>query len=483
MSIMQNLSEIAKSRSRKNLLFRRLTPAMSLALVLIAVLPLEAGAHHDESFVDKLEQGKTERVSTSSSGKQGDGDSGGRLALQCGKWGYSASDNGRFVAFSSKAGNLHPADVNGQAIQDIFAYDRKTGKLDLVSALPSGLSPEPPTSVDLDVTPCAVASQSPAISGNGRYVAFVSNLPLTGSDHSGTRTPFNKVFVRDLKNHTTELVSRTWNGEPGDDESGLWGISISDNGRFVAFTSKATNMGKDACPFTEITPGAPSLRSFPCKLTYVRDRTKNETLLASKSSEGEPANYDSVDPSISGNGRYVVFVSAADNLVPDDHNVCRNPFGSAASGREPSCDDVFIHELRTGETELVSISRNGTSGDDRSFTDFDASGNYYQPISDNGRFVVFHSRATDLVPVWGRSFPLVSGIYARDRKTGRTERVSVSSTGTALFEAGTSLAISDNGRYVLTGIHDSEDGCPACDWSHESKAASYTIARPDSSTG
>ncbi|MGH2755662.1 MAG: hypothetical protein ACRDLB_14705 [Actinomycetota bacterium] len=389
----------------------------------------------------------------SSRGEEGDGDSG--FVGSCGSkgWAYSASDDGRYVAFASKAGNLHPADTNHQVIQDIFVHDREKRKLSLVSAMPSGLAPELPPSIGLDACALggapAIRSHTPAISGNGRYVAFVSNLPLTGTEDPAAGA-LDQVFVRDLKEGTTELASPTWDGLPPighpDNDSGWSGLSISDDGRFVAFTSGVINIMEDVCPSIEIAPGSQVPVLPDCRQTYVRDRKSGETILVSKSSAGEPANFSSENPSMSGNGRYVVFTSEASNLVTGDLNVCKF---SIQLG--PSCDDVFIHDLRTQETELVSVSRDGTSGNDLSHVEGWTSG--FQAVSDDGRFVAFHSGATDLVPANNPLYPLdVSGGYLRDRKEGRTQRVSVSSTGAAL-RASTQLTISDDGRYLLAPLN------------------------------
>lgn len=422
---------------------------VGLALTLLMMFPLEAVAHHDE-LVDKIERGRTELVSVASSGEQGDAHSGWqRHPDDCFHHGslrqYAASDNGRYTAFSSRAGNLHPADVNGQAIVDIFVYDRKKRELQLVSAMPSGLAFELPPGMPDD--PCKrplhpFRSFEPVISGNGRYVAFASDLPLTGIKNGplgGVEVGLlpDQIFVRDLKKGVTELVSPTWDGMPpgGSHASGRDGISISDDGRFVAFTSGVTNLVEGVCDdLVSELPVLPAVTE--CKHIYVRDRTKDETLLVTKSSSDEPANYEATYPSISGNGRYVAFESEADNLVAGDDNTCLLQGG-------PSCMDVFAHNLRTGETDLISTTLEGEPGNGRSRTYNWSSG--HQAISNDGRIVAFASEATDLVPAGG------AGGFIRDRKTGRTERVSVSSTGTAL-PGSYGPSISDDGVFVGMGL-------------------------------
>lgn len=427
-----------RSSRKRSHVRRPIRIAAGLVFALAVGLQIPASAHHDE-IVDKLEAGVTERVSISSSGEEGNGDSGASNA-NCGDSGtlFSASDNGRFVAFLSEAGNLHPADINGSALADIFVYDRKKEKLDLVSALPTGLAAHeslPTEIVGFQLCP----STHPRISGNGRYVAFASLLPLTGSDDPLAAGRFN-VFVRDLRRGETFLVSR-WRGgslpDPNLANSGSLNVSISDDGHRVAFDSSATGLTDD---------GACLHGTFgtSCQHFFVTDWKRDETVLVSRSSDGEPGNGPSSGV-ISGNGRFVAFQSTADNLVPGDVNAC----WTAPTG--PSCWDVFRHDLDTGKTELVSISRDGGSADDASRN---------PQISDDGRFVTFGSAAKNLVPSNISPHPFCSGGYARDMETGRTERVTVTSTGAMLSGGFSPKSITDSGRYVAFDSWQNYSGLP-----------------------
>ena len=138
--------------------------------------------------------------------------------------GHSTSDNGRYVAFSTSARNLSGDDVD--SAEDVFVYDRGVDKLSLVSRAPGG-----GPGGDLD-------SQDPSISGSGRYVAFQSGARnLTGVENEA----FADVFVYDRTARTVRLMSRRSNGGPGGDAtSGT--PAISSNGRFVAFASTADNL-------------------------------------------------------------------------------------------------------------------------------------------------------------------------------------------------------------------------------------------------
>lgn len=444
----------------------RIRVAASVALALVMVLPVEAGAHHNgtvHDVVDKLDRGVTERVSISTSGEEANDFS---ASPYC-RGGWSASDSGRFVAFASTASNLHPADVNG-GIEDVFVYDRQKRELDLVSATPSGLASQSPDGGGASAQrQCAFAglqigSGHPVISGNGRYVAFVSDLRLTGEDDpEAAPWPVSKVFVRDLVKHTTELVSRTHNGDPALLSSGNSGLSISDNGRFVAFTSWEANLTKEeSCPPIEAV-GVEAPVVLPCEQVYVRDRAEEETSLISRSSNGEPGNAEAQFPSISGDGRSVVFESEADNLVTDDNNLCGSHRSDLVDLLLPSpCRDVFVHDLQTQETELISISRDGTSANDES----QLNRRNGQAISDDGRFVAFTSYATDLVPANRMTFMETGSFsdsreYLYDRVTARTERVSVSSMGTMESSRSGDTSISDDGSHILTFMAGECLGC------------------------
>ena len=135
----------------------------------------------------------------------------------------SISANGRYVAFASKARNLSSADVNG--VEDVFVRDLKTGRTVLVSRAsgPHGAGGQGDSS-------------HPSISTNGRYVAFTSYSNNLGP-HDDGRVP--DVFVRDMKTGRVVLVS----GSSGGSANGPSGDpAISGDGRYVAFDSKASNL-------------------------------------------------------------------------------------------------------------------------------------------------------------------------------------------------------------------------------------------------
>ncbi|MCI0586270.1 MAG: calcium-binding protein, partial [Planctomycetes bacterium] len=182
--------------------------------------------------------------------------------------------------------NLVPDDTNGQ--QDIFVKDLKTGET---------------TRVSVDSTGAQANSlcTNPTISANGRYVAFVSEASnLVPDDTNGAAD----VFVRDRKTGTTARVSVDSTGAQANSSS--FGPSISANGRTVAFESSASNLVPDD---TNTVPDV-----------FVKDLRTGATARISVASTGAQGISNSDSPSISANGRTVVFRSGASNLVPDDTN-------------------------------------------------------------------------------------------------------------------------------------------------------------------
>ena len=165
------------------------------------------------------------------------------------------------------------------------------------------------------------------VSYGGRYVAFDSNAKNL---IPGPSSQFRDIYVRDRNTSSTERVSVALNGEQTNGDS--LDPSISADGRYVAFTSNASNLAPDSDP-----------GRFGWDI-FVRDRLTGQTELVSVNSSGEQANQESQSASISSDGRYVVFSSYATNLAP---------------GIDNGWDNVFIHDRQTGLTEWVSVGLNG----------------------------------------------------------------------------------------------------------------------------
>ena len=297
------------------------------------------------------------------------------------------SADGRFVAFESVPTNLVPGDTNG--FGDVFVHDRMTGTTERVS-------------VALDGTQGNARSLSPAISADGRFVAFASTASnLVAGDTNGRQD----VFVRDRMTGTTERVSVASDGTQGNASS--YTPALSADGRFVAFDSDADNL----------VPGDTNASTD----VFVHDRMTGTTERVTVTSNGTQGNSDSFTPALSADGRFVTFESDADNLVPGDTN------GST---------DVFVHDRLTGTTKRVSVTSDGTQGN---------GGSDFPVLSADGRFVAFESDAHNLVPGDTNGF---TDVFVHDRLTGTTERVSVASDGTQGDSASVHPAISADGGIV-----------------------------------
>jgi Tol biopolymer transport system component len=296
--------------------------------------------HARDVFVRDQAWGTTERVSLAASGQQGNGAS----ILP------SISADGRYVAFTSYADNLVPGDINERG--DVFVRDRTAGTTERVSLSTEGAEGHTSRSF-------LPAGQAPSISANGRFIAFSSDaldlIPGDTKDKSNT-------FVRDRVMKTTELISVSVAGAPGNSYS--QDPAISADGRFVAFQSRAG----------DLVPGDSNGKAH----IYVRDRATGTTERVSLSSDGELGNGSSHVPSLSSDGRFVAFSSGGDNLVPNDKN---------------RVEDIFVRDRTNGTTERVSVSAAGQEGNDTSYGDFGG-----LSMSADGRSVAFVSRATNLVP-------------------------------------------------------------------------------------
>ena len=305
-------------------------------------------------FIYDRQTSVTTRVSITSNGSQAAG----------GSYNPAISADGRFVAFASIAGNLDGADDNPWT--DVFVHDRQTGQTRVVSVDSAGKQSEG-------------FADHPAITADGRYVAFSSLAPgLVANDENGVED----VFVHDRQTGETERVSVRSDGSEVAGES--YEPDISAGGRFVAFWSYANDLTDDL--------------GVSWWNVYVHDRQTGATTLISRGADGGAADNGSTRPRLSGDGRYVVFDSEASNLTDavDDN-------GTA---------DVFIHDRMTGETVILSTGPAGP-GDGESVR---------PTISADGRYAVFHSQATNLVADDQNG---TTDVFIRDATAGTTARVSL----------------------------------------------------------
>lgn len=369
----------------------------------------------------------------------------------------NVSANGRYVVFASTGNSLVGGDTNGRA--DIFLRDLLLGTTTRVSVASDG------TQADHD-------SAAPSISADGRFVAFHSRATnLVLGDTNGAED----VFVHDLQLGTTSLVSAASDGSQGN--SAAYTPMLSATGRFVVFESIATNLvGADTNNEWDI---------------FVRDRQLGTTTRVNVSNTGEQANAYSTRASISGDGRYVVFETAADNLVPGDTNgtydvfvrdlqlgtirrvsvatdgtQANNTSGDAAisadgryvvfqsraenlvSDDNNGSDDLFLHDLQVGTTTRVSVAFDG--GNANSFSDSPS-------LSADGRFVTFRSPASNLVE---GDLNFEQDIFVRDLQLGVTTRVSLSTDGTSVNSDGSRFPAISHGGMHVTFLSDASNLAP-----------------------
>jgi len=247
-----------------------------------------------------------------------------------------------------------------------------------------------------------------ALSDDARYVAFES---LATNLVPGDTNNSEDVFVHDRVSGATTRVSVGPGGAQGNDFS--YSAAISADGRYVVFTSDATNL----------VPGDTNNAAD----VFAHDRTTGATTRLSTNSGGAQAGGASRLPSISSDGRFVAFQSAANNLVAGDTNIC---------------DDVFVRDMATGAVTRVSVSAAGAQGN--------ASGGSAR-LSFDGRFIAFQSFASNLVANDTTAMP---DIFVRDRgaaqpivycTAGTTSSgcvPSISGSGTASASAGSGFTIS-----------------------------------------
>ena len=287
------------------------------------------GNRDDDIFVRDMRSGATFRISQAADGTDATDASGGP----------EITGDGRYAAFYSYAGNLVPGDTNGQG--DVFVYDMLSGTNALVSLAANGSQGNG-------------GSYNPDISADGRYVVFESNATnLVTGDTNG----FRDVFLRDTVAGTTIRVSLGSGGAQGNADS--VNAHVSDDGRYVVFESTASNL----------VAGGDNGGSD----VFLRDTVAGTTKLVSANSGGVIGNGDSNNADISADGRYVVFESAASNLVADDTN---------------GFTDIFLRDTVAGTTTRLSVTWNGA----------EANGSSYEAhISADGHTVTFESLASNLV--------------------------------------------------------------------------------------
>jgi Tol biopolymer transport system component len=366
------------------------------------------------------------------------GDTGNGLSLFA-----SLSADGRFVTFASSATNLVADD---SATFDVFRKDLATGEVIRLSEL------APDQGGDTD-------SFRSALSADGQVIAFDS----TADNFSNLSTGQNDVFVTGAGDPDVDLVSIVNNRYAADP-------SISDDGTLIAFTATATGRAEtgDPAPVETIT-----------ERVFVRDLTNGSLTEASSDANGNYANGASRHGEISGSGEFVVFDSVADNLLATADT---NPFAdvyiksladgsirlvSADAGGNQGFDsmlnptvsgdgryvafetefaftgddtngtwDVYLKDMQTGELELVSRSADGALGDGAS---------HGASLSADGHLLAFRSAAANLVDDDGNGAGF--DIFVKNLDTGAIQRFEVLDDGGGNFDL-LEPTLSGDGHFV-----------------------------------
>jgi PKD repeat protein len=328
-------------------------------------------------FVRDLALGITTRISINSTGEQSNG-----LSANA-----AISADGRFVVFESNATNLVADDTNNTT--DIFLHDRSNGTTERIN-------------YTAEFGETLFDSHSPAISANGRYIAyysFANNLVAGDNNDSGD------VFVYDRIQAITQRISVNNANVEGNDAS--YFPQISANGRYVSFASSADNLvPNDTNGYYDI---------------FLYDRTASSIERISVTSTGEEADNNSFFSSVSDDGHYVAFESSAANLSTNDPN---------------RRSDVFLRDRLNQTTQRISLNSDGTSPIGASVS---------PKINSDGNFVVFSSVVDLLIDT---DTNLREDVYLYDMSKNALELISVDNDDNLADFGSTNPSISADGRVV-----------------------------------
>ena len=400
--------------------------------------------------------------------------------------GPAVSADGRYVAFASFA-TLVPGDTNTR--RDIYVLDRFAGTVTLESLSPEGLAPsqdsvwpringdghfvvyeamqDGPDHLPIRVialrdrrrattrilqnakAPPDRSSREPAISADGRIVVFAS-CATNLTDQTDANGGAEDVYAFDVSTGRFELINVGTDGRQPLSGSSFSAV-VSADGRYVAFTSTS-----------DLDPSSASAQRRPLNVgnIFLRDRETHVTRRISTGRDGHSGNAASYGAAISGDGRYIAFVSRATNLVPGDGN---------------QFPDVFLHDVQSRTTTLVSRSVSGGS----------ANGPSRNPaVSTNGNFVAFQSEASDLTcggrcPEGTRDINLVSDVFLFDRTAGATVRLSTGrqswmepSAGPSI--SGTGAVVAFSSRHPVDA-DDSENDFDLFVWMDQTVSLTYRL--------
>jgi Tol biopolymer transport system component len=329
-------------------------------------------------FVRDVMTGRNVLVSRARGGGAGNGHSG---------WASISADGTRIV-FVSGATNLVGGDTNG--ITDVFLYDTTTGVTRLLSRAPNGNAANG-------------ASKLAYISADGTSVAYTSSATniVRGSGELG----LDNVFLHRIGAGTTELVTKAPDGTASNYYSVVG--SVSADGDLVSYRSGADNLVHDD------TNGSDDV--------FLYNASTRTNLLISRTPDGAPANANSGTNMISGDGTRVVYYSYASNLTAHDDTFLA---------------DIFLYDVASGTTSLISRGRNGGPGNRDS---------YYPSISGDGDVIAYTSLASNIV---GDDANKNTDIFVHDVSAGSTRLISRAPDGSPATELSDRAAVSLDGTHV-----------------------------------
>lgn len=370
----------------------------------------------------------------------------------------AVSQDGRYVAFDTTANDIISGDTNGQP--DVFVRDRKLNTIARVDVSNTGGQ-------------LANGANEFRMSANGRFVGFI----YKGADIGvGSTNGKFQLYVRDLKNNTTELISTTSSGGLANDTVSSK-FEISADGRYVVFSTTSTNIvPNDTNGYSDV---------------FIRDRRLGTTTLLSKTPSGNVGNLSSLRPAISCDGAYVAFLSSASNLVSGDTNGFQDVFLVDRVNNDKISDITINANDYSGSNMEMDISCNGEKllftsgasnlvvGDTNNQTDIfaynipdggfnrvnvDSAGNEstgsapwmsQNSLDFSGRYVVFYSSASNLVSGDTNN---ATDVFLRDTVDGTTQIISRRHDGSQTTQSSWYPAISLDGRHVVINTDDSSLG-------------------------
>ena len=345
-------------------------------------------------------------ISTAPTGEGGNGD--------C--YAPAISGDGKSVAFESNATNLITDDKNG--VKDIFIWHSVTNKIERVSVGNAGKEAN-------------AASYEPSISGDGNSIAFTSTASNISATEKGTSN--NNVFLRDLALNTTLMISVDPSSKKG---GGGSNASIAYDGKRMAFYSQtSTLVSNDKNGLWDI---------FLWEQNNKQLKRISLTADGKERNQGEESVNRIVSPSISGNGRYIAFTTTASNMVPGDDKYFQ---------------DVFIYDTQTNTTIIASTTADGKFGN----ADSPIGQGEKIAISFDGNYVAYSTKATNLgVPA---SNILLYDVAAKKNKA--VSNVTGSGVSRAVFRYSGSYVVFGIGakldsRFASTGIFANYTGVGLC---------------------